>query len=106
MSDQFDSVSVIKKPIVHYGGRSISHELQMKDGTKKTIGVFLPSEQPLVFATHVDERVEIIHGKCLVQIGDEPEYVQYHAGESFHIPKDSHFKIQSNEVVDYVCHFE
>ena len=54
MSNQFDFVSVVKKPTVHYdGGRSVSHVLKMEDGSQKTIGVFLPSDQPMTFEAHV-----------------------------------------------------
>lgn len=106
MPNQFDFVSVMKKPIVHYSGRSISHVLTMEDGTKKTIGVILPSEQPLVFETHVDENIEITSGNCLVKIGNDKEYKQYRTGESFKVLKNSIFKIQANEVIDYVCHFD
>ncbi|MGE8542196.1 MAG: pyrimidine/purine nucleoside phosphorylase [Acinetobacter sp.] len=106
MSDQFDFVSVKKKPTIHYGGRSVSHLLQMQDGSKKTIGVFLPSEQALIFKTHVNERVEITSGQCLVQIGAETEYVLYAAGQSFVVPMNSQFKILVKEVVDYICHFD
>ena len=106
MSKQFDFVSVTKKPTIHYGGRSVSHVLQMEDGTKKTIGVFLPSEKPLVFEAHVNERLEIISGQCLVQIADEPEYQMFSTGESFSVQEGCVFKIHAKDVVDYVCHFE
>ena len=44
MSNQFDFVSIAKKPTVHYGGRWVSHVLKMEDGSQKTIGVFLSLE--------------------------------------------------------------
>lgn len=106
MSRQFDFVSVTKKPTIHYGGRSISHVLHMQDGTRKTIGVILPSPQPLVFEVHVNERMEIVSGQCLVQIGDESEYRLYRESESFIVSQGSVFRLQAKEVVDYVCHFE
>ncbi|GAM30409.1 hypothetical protein P23_0912 [Acinetobacter calcoaceticus] len=52
------------------------------------------------------ERIEIISGKCTVQIGDEPEATIYSSGESFNVPENSKFKIMTNEVIDYVCHLE
>lgn len=106
MSNQFDFVSVVKKPTVHYGGRSVSHVLKMEDGSQKTIGVFLLSEQPMTFEAHVKERVEITSGQCVVQIGEQGEFVQYTSGESFIVPQDSIFKVQCTDVVDYVCHFD
>jgi Uncharacterized protein conserved in bacteria len=47
MSAQFDHVSVIKKSNVYFGGLCISHTVQFEDGTKKTLGVLLPTEQAL-----------------------------------------------------------
>ncbi|ENX44722.1 pyrimidine/purine nucleoside phosphorylase [Acinetobacter oleivorans] len=106
MPNQFDSVSIIKKANVYYEGHSISHLIELADGTKKTLGVILPSDKALIFKTHVPERIEIISGKCTVQIGDEPEATIYSSGESFNVPENSKFKIMTNEVIDYVCHLE
>jgi len=106
VSEQFDFVSINKKANVHFNGASISHILVLKDGTKKTLGVILPSKEPLTFKTHLAERIEIISGQCKVQIGDDPNMQIYGSGESFQIPTNSQFKIHTREVVDYVCHFE
>ncbi|ENU31300.1 putative cytoplasmic protein [Acinetobacter haemolyticus CIP 64.3 = MTCC 9819] len=106
MPEQFDFVSIKKKANVHFNGASISHILVLKDGSKKTLGVILPSEEPLTFKTHWAERIEIISGQCSVQIADNPNMQIYRSGESFQIPANSQFKIQTNEIVDYVCHFE
>jgi hypothetical protein len=106
VTEQFDFISIKKKANVHFNGASISHAIVLKDGTKKTLGVILPSEDPLTFKTHLTERIEIISGECSVQIGHAPEIRIYKSGESFQIPAHSQFKIKSSEVVDYVCHFE
>ena len=106
MSEQFNFVSIKKKANIHFNGSSISHVLILKDGTKKTLGVILPSEYPLTFKTHLEERIEIISGTCAVQIGAATEVSTYSSGESFIIPPNSEFTIQSDGVVDYVCHFE
>ena len=83
MSTQFDHVSVIKKSNVYFGGLCISHTVQFEDGTKKTLGVILPTEQALTFETHVAERMEIISGECRVQIADSEESELFRAGQSF-----------------------
>jgi len=75
-----------KKPNVHFGGRSISHVIQCEDGSQKTLGVILPTDQPLTFETHVAEHIEIISGQCQVKIGLQTEMRLYHAGESFDVP--------------------
>ncbi len=106
MTEQFDFISIKKKANVHFNGASISHVIVLKDGTKKTLGVILPSEEPLTFKTHLTERIEIISGECSVQIDQKPDIKTYKSGESFQIPAHSQFKIQTNKVLDYVCHFE
>ncbi len=45
MPNQFDAVSITKKANVHYEGHSISHVIELEDGTKKTLGVILPTEK-------------------------------------------------------------
>ncbi|MDO7457382.1 pyrimidine/purine nucleoside phosphorylase [Acinetobacter baumannii] len=104
MSNQFDSVSITKKANVYYKGHSISHLIQLEDGTKKTLGVILPTDTTLIFKTHVPEVIEIISGKCSVQIGDEPEAKIYSSGESFYVPEKSQFRIITDEIIDYICH--
>ncbi len=52
------------------------------------------------------ERVEITSGQCVVQIGEQGEFVEYMSGESFIVPQDSILKVQYTDVVDYVCHFD
>ena len=46
---QFDNVSVVKRANVYFDGKCVSHSLLLADGTKKTVGVILPSS--LVFDT-------------------------------------------------------
>ena len=106
MSGQFDFVSVLKKPTIHHLGCCISRRIQLRDGTQKTLGVFLPTEHPIIFVTSVAERVEVISGQCWVHIGEEEDYQRYMPGQSFYVPKHTEFKNLCHEVVDYVCHFE
>lgn len=106
MSSQFDFVTVHIKPNVHYKGRSISYVIECQDGSKKTLGVILPTEKPLIFETHVSEKIEIISGKCFVKREQSEETEVYHSGEFFTVPANSRFSTQSTEVVDYICHLE
>ncbi|TCB53923.1 pyrimidine/purine nucleoside phosphorylase [Acinetobacter terrestris] len=106
MSTQFDFVSVVKKPNICFDGLSISRTIQFKNGIKKTIGVILPTERPLTFETHVPERIEIISGKCHVQITNDLESQVYYAGQSFYVPRKSRFSIMTDDVLDYICHLE
>ena len=105
-SAQFDSVTVLKKSNVYFDGLCISHTVQFEDGTTKTLGVILPTKQPLTFKTHVPERMEIVTGECRVTIADNTESELFRAGQSFYVPGDSLFKIETDAVLDYVCHLE
>ena len=44
---QFDNVSVVKKANVYFDGKCVSHTVLLADGTKKTVGVILPSTPDL-----------------------------------------------------------
>lgn len=106
MSVQFDYVSVVKKSNVYFNGVCVSHTVQFEDGTKKTLGVILPSDQVLTFETHVPERMEIISGECRVRIAGSEHAELFRAGQSFYVPGESTFKIETDQVLDYVCHLE
>lgn len=103
MSNQFDNVSVVKKANVFFDGKCVSHTVLLADGTKKSVGVIFPSS--LVFNTGAPEIMEINGGKCSVRIKGETEWKTYEAGQSFSVPGDSHFDIETLELLDYVCHF-
>ena len=40
---QFDNVSVGKKANVYFDGKCVSHTVTLSDGTRKSVGVILPS---------------------------------------------------------------
>lgn len=103
-SAQFDHVSAVKKSNVYFDGKCISHTILFEDGSKKTLGVILPTEAPLTFTTHIAERMEIISGECYVTLDGSEEAELFRAGQSFYVPGNSKFKIQTNAVLDYVCH--
>ena len=69
MSTQFDFVSVRKKPNVHFGGRSISHVIQCEDGSQKTLGVILPTDQPLTFETHARSILKLFQVNAKLKLG-------------------------------------
>ena len=39
-----------------------------------------------------------------INIADSEESELFRAGQSFYVPGNSRFKIEADEVVDYVCH--
>ncbi|BBL74793.1 pyrimidine/purine nucleoside phosphorylase [Methylomagnum ishizawai] len=100
---QFDEVSVVKKANVYFDGKCVSHTVLFPNGTRKTIGVIFPSS--LTFQTAAPEIMEIIGGVCHVRQAGESEWTTYQAGDSFKVPGDSRFDIETVEMLDYVCHF-
>lgn len=100
---QYDQVSVIKKSNVYFDGLCVSHTVLFADGSRKTLGVIFPSL--LTFNTAAPEVMEIIGGRCRVRLADERGWTEYGAGQSFSVPGNSRFDIETLELLDYVCHF-
>ena len=100
---QFDNVSVFKQANVYFDGKCVSHTVVLADGTRKSVGVILPSS--LVFNTGAPERMEGVGGSCRVRLKGESEWKTYAAGQSFSVPGDSSFEIACDEPYHYVCHF-
>lgn len=102
-SAQLDNVSVVKKSNIYFDGKCISHNVIFADGTKKSVGVIFASS--LRFNTGAPEIMEIVGGLCKVRLADASDWTSYGAGQQFSIPGNSHFDIETLEIVDYVCHF-
>ncbi len=100
---QFDQVSVVKQANVYFDGKCVSHTVQFADGTKKTIGVIMPSS--LTFKTGAPEIMEGVGGSCRVRLQGASEWTSYGSGQSFSIPGNSSFEIACDEPFHYVCHF-
>jgi uncharacterized protein YaiE (UPF0345 family) len=100
---QFDNISVVKKANVFFDGKCVSHTVMFPDGTKKSVGVILPGT--LTFNTGTPEVMECVGGSCRVKVADASEWSRYGAGESFTVPANSSFVIETTEPYHYVCHF-
>ena len=102
--NQFNNVSVVSKANVYFDGKCVSHSLTLADGSKKSVGVILPST--LTFNTGAPEIMETVAGACRVKLAGESEWKAYGAGQSFKVPGNSSFDIEvSGEPYHYVCHF-
>jgi uncharacterized protein YaiE (UPF0345 family) len=103
MSNQFDNVSVIKKSNVFFDGKCISHTVMLADGTKKSVGVVLPST--LTFNTGAAEIMECVAGFCEYKLKGSNDWIKSSAGEKFSVPGNSSFDIRVTEPYHYICHF-
>ncbi|NDB23319.1 MAG: DUF1255 family protein [Burkholderiaceae bacterium] len=61
---QFDQVSVGKKANVYFDGKCVSHTVTLADGTRKSVGVILPST--LRFDLTTKEVMEVVDGTAYV----------------------------------------
>ena len=101
---QFDHVSVVKKANIYFDGKCVSHTVLLTDGSRKTCGVIFPSK--LTFNTAAAEDVEINVGVCKIKLAGDSQWHTYSAGQTFSVPGNSSFEIETLETLDYVCHFK
>jgi hypothetical protein len=98
------SAAVSTKANVYFDGKCVSHSLTLADGTKKSVGVILPST--LDFSTGAAELMEGTGGRCEYKLAGSDEWVASGAGEKFSVPGNSSFQIRvSGEPYSYICHF-
>ena len=65
--------------------------------------MILPSS--LDFNTGAPEIMDVIEGRCLVQLAGSDVVTEYGAGQSFSVPAQSRFHIVTLETLSYVCHY-
>lgn len=102
MTDQI-SAAISTRANVYFDGKCVSHSLTLPDGTKKSVGVILPSR--LTFNTGAPEVMELIDGACRVRLAGSADWVDYRGGLSFAVPGSSSFEIDVTQPLHYICHF-
>ncbi len=105
-TEQFDGVSVATKANVYFDGKCVSHSITLADGTKKSVGVVLPST--LTFNTGAPEIMECTAGGCEYKLAGSDAWVKSAAGEKFSVPGNSSFQIKvspAEGAYHYICHF-
>jgi purine/pyrimidine-nucleoside phosphorylase len=100
---QFSNVSVATQASVYFDGKCISHGITLADGTKKSVGVILPST--LTFNTGAPEIMECVAGACEYKLAGSDAWVTSSPGEKFSIPGNSKFEIRVADAYHYICHF-
>lgn len=95
--------SVATKANIFSDGLCVSHTLNFADGSRKTVGVILPST--LVFNTGVAEIMEGVAGSCEYRLAGSETWLKSAAGEKFSVPEKTRFEIRTSEGYHYICHF-
>lgn len=103
MTQQYTGVTVATKANVYFDGKCVSHSITLADGTKKSVGVVLPST--LTFNTGAPEIMECVAGSCEYKLKGSDAWVKSSAGEKFNVPGNSSFDIRVTEPYHYICHF-
>ena len=101
--DNFKNVDVDKLANIYFEGKVISRNIFLTDGSKKTLGVMLVGEYE--FNTVSRELMEIISGKINLKLKDENKWKLISSGMEFYIPKNSSFKLEVLELVNYTCSY-
>ena len=105
-TEKIDNITVTTKASVYFGGKCISHGVSFADGTKKSVGVVLPSS--LTFNTGAPEIMECVGGACEYKLAGTDSWTRSEAGSKFSIPGNSSFDIrvaEADEAYHYICHF-
>ena len=98
------NITVTTQANVYFDGKCVSHGITYPDGTKKSVGVILPST--LTFNTGAAEIMEGVTGSCEYKLAGTDAWVKSCAGEKFNVPGNSKFDIRVTEPYHYICHFE
>ena len=88
---------------VYFDGKCVSHSIELADGSKKSVGVILPSS--LKFNTGAPEVMELVEGECRVRLAGADGWATYVGGQSFDVPGNTSFDIEVSKTLHYVCHF-
>ena len=102
-TETLNNVTVATQASVFFDGKCVSHQLTFADGTKKSVGVVLPSA--LTFNTGAAEIMECTGGSCEYKLAGTEAWVTSAAGTKFSVPGNSSFDIRVTEAYHYICHF-
>lgn len=99
----FENVTVKRKANIYFEGKVSSRSVITPEGEMKTLGMMLPGTYR--FTTEKAETIDVTQGSCRVKIAEDQNWTEYREGESFTVPANSHFEIEIDNLLDYVCHF-
>jgi purine/pyrimidine-nucleoside phosphorylase len=102
-TEQLRVTSVNTTANVYFDGKCVSHSVTLSDGSKKSVGVILPST--LTFNTGAPEIMECTGGGCEYKLAGSSAWAASKAGDKFSVPGNSSFEIRVTEPYHYICHF-
>ena len=103
-TESLRDATVATQANVYFDGKCVSHSLTLADGSKKSVGVILPST--LTFSTGAPETMEGTGGQCEYLLPGSSVWVSAGPGEKFSVPGHSSFQIRvSGQPYSYICHF-
>jgi len=100
---RIDGASVATQANVYFDGKCISHGLTLADGSRKSVGVILPST--LTFNTGAPEVMECVAGACEYRLEGAEAWLRCEAGDRFTVPGNARFDIRVTDAFHYICHF-
>ena len=101
--DKYIDVNVDKLANIYFDGNVISRNILLKDGSRKTLGVMLPGRYE--FNTESKEFMEILSGKLSLKLQNNEDWKLIKEGMDFYVPKNSSFKVEVLELVNYACSY-
>tara|TARA_Y100001935_G_C17152608_1_gene431198 strand:+ start:46 stop:363 length:318 start_codon:yes stop_codon:yes gene_type:complete len=101
--NNFKNVDVDKKANIYFEGKVISRNIFLDNGSKKTLGVMLKGKYE--FSTVSRELMEIVSGKLNLKREEDDDWVLITEGMEFSVPRDSSFKLEILELVNYTCSY-
>ncbi|MDB5885077.1 MAG: hypothetical protein JWR74_1248 [Polaromonas sp.] len=102
-TEKIDNISVTTQASVYFDGKCVSHGITLADGSRKSVGVVLPSS--LSFNTGAAEIMECVAGACEYKLAGTDVWLTSLPGQQFSIPANSAFDIRVSAPYHYICHF-
>ena len=102
-TEQIAVATVTTQANVYFDGKCVSHSVTLADGTRKSVGVVLPSQ--LTFNTGAPEIMECVAGDCEYKLAGSNEWRKSGSGDKFSVPGNSSFEIRVGQAYHYICHF-
>jgi len=102
-TESLEGARVTTQANVYFDGKCVSHSLTLDDGSRKSVGVVLPSQ--LTFRTGAAEIMECVAGACEYRLAGSDRWLASGPGDRFCVPADSSFDIRVTQAYHYICHF-